>query len=366
MPNDADGTDEPARFSLKGRGAPVSPNPRFLKERRESFDDGWEDGDEELVRPATTVTAESPRTIISRNTSPDIPFNQSINPYKGCEHGCVYCYARPTHAYLDLSPGLDFETRIFSKPNAAKLLRKELADKSYRCDPIVLGANTDPYQPVERRNQITRAIIEVLVEHRHPVRIITKSALVERDIDLLSPMAKEGLVEVIVSVTSLDRTLMRRLEPRAAAPQRRLVTIERLCSARIPCGTLFAPIIPNLNDVELETVLQAVAQAGASRAGFVLLRLPLEIKEIFVQWLSEHYPLKAKHVMALLREMRGGGDYDSQFGKRMRGTGVYAKLLEQRFAAACKRLGLKRGGGMLDKTRFCVPDPAGQLKLFQS
>ena len=349
----------------KGRGATGNPDPRYLADRRESFDDGWSPQDLEVTPITTSVTDDPVRTIISRNDSPDIPFRQSINPYKGCEHGCVYCYARPSHAYLDLSPGLDFETRLFAKHNAADVLKRELAKPGYRCDSISIGANTDPYQPSERSRRITRSIIEVLAEHQHPFGIVTKSSLVERDIDVLAPLAAKNLTHVIVSVTTLDRDLARRMEPRAAAPQRRLQTVARLHQAGVPVGVLFAPIIPFLNDADMEAVLEAAATAGASFAGYVVLRLPYELTDIFKTWLETHYPLKAEHVMNRIRDMRGGKDYDSEYGSRIRGTGVYAELLKNRFAQAAKKFGLNRQRQKLDTSQFVAPNNSGQQDLFR-
>lgn len=347
----------------RGRGAQSNPDPRYGEERREAIDDGWGSTDPEPPPLRTEVSIERARRILSYNDSPDIPFDRSINPYRGCEHGCVYCYARPTHAYLDLSPGLDFESRLFAKPNAAELLKRALARPGYRCRFIALGANTDPYQPIERRFRITRALIEVLAEHRHPLAIVTKSALVERDIDLLAPMAREGLAEVYLSITTLDRTLARRMEPRAAAPQRRLETLRRLSAAGIPSGVLFAPIIPALNDAELEAVLAAAAEAGARYGGYVLLRLPHEVRDLFEQWLRAHVPLQAERIMNRVRDLRGGRENDPQFGTRMRGTGIYAELIRKRFELALKRLGLARSTRQLDCTKFRPPSP-GQLTLF--
>ncbi len=306
-------------------------------------------------RAATSVTLQRARSIISRNRSPDLPFDQSINPYLGCEHGCVYCYARPTHAYLGLSPGLDFETRIFAKTNAAELLRAELGRADHVPSLIALGANTDPYQPAERRLQITRAVLEVLAECRVPVAITTKSALVLRDLDILVPMAQRGLVRVHLSVGTLDATLARRMEPRATAPQRRIEAMRVLSDAGVPAGVFASPLIPALNDHELERVLEAAARAGASQAGYVVLRLPLEVRDLFVQWLQQHYPQRAEHVISLVRQMRDGRDYDATFGTRMRGSGVYADLLHQRFAVAARRLGLSAQRAPMDTTQFRRP-----------
>ena len=293
--------------------------------------------------PDTELIAELSKSIISRNNSPDVGFDRSINPYRGCEHGCIYCYARPSHAYLDFSPGLDFETKIVHKPNAADLLKRELARPRYECKPIALGVNTDCYQPFEKQLRSTRALLEILLEARHPVAIVTKSALVERDFDLLSEMAQMGLTHVILSITTLDEELKRRMEPRAASPRRRLATIERLTEAGIPAGVMFAPVIPALNDHELESILEASAKAGALWAGYTVLRLPNEVRPLFKDWLAEQYPLKAKHVMSRVRQIRGGKENDSSFGRRMRGQGLYADLLRQRFDHACRRHGLNGG-----------------------
>ncbi len=348
----------PAR---KGRGAVGNIEGRFETRRLRPEDYGWGAGGDEGAPPRldTTVTPEKTRTILSRNDSPDIPFDRSINPYKGCEHGCVYCFARPTHSYLGMSPGLDFETKIFSKPEAARLLREELRSPGYRCDVIALGANTDPYQPVERDLNITRAVLEVLWEHRHPVGIVTKSSLVLRDLDLLAPMARQNLAAVFLSITTLDRGLARTMEPRAAAPHRRLETIKALSDAGVPAGVLASPMIPGLNDKELESILEAAAAAGARTAGYILLRLPHEVKEIFSEWLTTHYPLKAAHVLSLVRQTHGGRLYDSEFGTRMKGDGPYADLLRRRFETASRRLGLLKRDLDLDVTQFRVPPRAG-------
>jgi DNA repair photolyase len=309
---------------------------------------------------------EAARGAIARNTSPDVPFSQSINPYRGCEHGCIYCYARPTHAYMDLSPGLDFETRIFFKKDAPALLRRELSRPSYRCQTIAIGTNTDGYQPAERQLRITRALLEVLQECRHPVSIVTKSALVERDLDLLAPMAAQNLVRVMVSVTTLDDELKRRMEPRTPSSLRRLQTIHRLADAGIPVGVLAAPMIPALNDHELEAILQAAADAGARSAAYVLLRLPHEVAPLFDEWLGQHYPLRHSHVLGLLRDMRGGAINDPAFGSRMSGSGTLAHLLRQRFERACRALELNTDEGPTpDTSQFRPPGAAsGQLGLF--
>ena len=358
----------PGAVPVRGRGATFNPGNRYRRDEREAYDDGWShpvpDAPAEDAPPrqvATTVTIQRARTIIARNDSPDIPFTQSINPYQGCEHGCIYCYARPTHAYLDLSPGLEFETKLFAKPDAAALLRAELGKPGYKCDPIALGSNTDPYQPIEREWKVTRSVLEVLAEHEHPFTIVTKSALVERDIDLIAPMAKKRMARVYLSVTTLDRALARRMEPRAAAPHRRLQALKTLADAGIPVGVMVAPLIPQLNDRDLETILEAAAANGAQSAGWVLLRLPREVAPLFREWLDVHYPLRAGHIMSLVQQMRGGRDYDSAFGTRMRGNGTLAALLEKRFAIACRRLGLNRGREHtgLDVSRFRPPKPDG-------
>jgi DNA repair photolyase len=351
------------------RGALSQIQGRFEPEARAPFDDGWTREDEPLAPLQTTIAIERARTIIARNDSPDVPFDQSINPYRGCEHGCIYCYARPSHAYLELSPGLDFETKLFAKTNAAERLRTDLAKPGYKVSPISLGANTDCYQPAERKHRITRQILEVLAECEHPLTIVTKSALVERDLDLLAPMAKKNLVKVFVSIGTLDRVLARKLEPRAASPQRRLDVLRALSSAGVPCGVMVAALIPALNDKTLEHVLEEAAKAGALEAAYVILRLPNELKPLFKEWLAAHYPERAEHVMSIVRQMRGGRENDPRFHERMRGTGNYAELIDKRFDIACRRFGLNgHGGGRetpeLDCTRFVPPSPAGQLKLF--
>ena len=346
---------------MKGRGATFNPANRFRAHARESYDDGWqpagESGDDALPPLRTVVTIQRARTIIAHNDSPDIPFTQSINPYQGCEHGCIYCYARPSHAYLDLSPGIDFETKLFAKPDAAALLRAELAKPGYRCDPIALGTNTDPYQPIERDWKVTRSVLEVLAEHEHPFTIVTKSALVERDIDIIAPMAARRMARVYVSITTLDGELARRMEPRATAPHRRLQALKTLSAAGIPVGVMVAPLVPQLNDRDLEAILEAAASSGAQAAGWVLIRLPREVAPLFRAWLDTHYPQRAAHVMSLIRQMRGGQDYDAAFGTRMRGNGEFAALLAKRFDIACRRLGLNRGREHtgLDTTRFRPP-----------
>ena len=362
----------------QGRGATFNPGNRFRRDEREAVDDGWQQAslrqetaglpqeDDDPPPPLKTVVRITPaRTIISRNDSPDIPFTQSINPYQGCEHGCVYCYARPSHAYLDLSPGLDFETKLFAKPNAAALLRSELAKPGYRCDPIALGANTDPYQPIEREWKVTRSVIEVLAECDHPLTITTKGVLIERDVDLLAPMAAKGLVRVFVSIAMLDKELARKLDPRAPAPHRRLQIVKALSDAGIPTGVNVAPVIPQLTDRDLEAILEAAAHAGARHANWIMLRLPLELAPLFREWLDAHYPLRAAHVMSIVRQIRGGKDNDSRFGVRMEGRGQFADLIDKRFTLACRRLGLNVERDLpLDTLRFRPPGNEAQLDLF--
>lgn len=349
---------------MRGRGALSNPDNRFDSTQRELIDDGWGSLDEPVAPLRTTLTVDTAKTVISYNQSPDVPFDRSINPYRGCEHGCVYCFARPTHAYLGLSPGLDFETRLFYKPDAATLLREELGKRNYQPQPIALGINTDAYQPVERQLGLTRQILEVLHETRHPVTIVTKSALIERDIDMLATMAQQNLVSVALSITTLNRDLSRTLEPRAAAPQRRLETVKKLSDAGIPVSVLIAPIIPVLNDSELESIMREVHKAGAAWCGYVLLRLPHELKELFQQWLREHHPLKAEHVMNRIRDCRGGKEYQSGFGTRMSGEGVFADLLRQRYQRAMKRLDFK-GAPTLESHHFIKPrKEQPQMQLF--
>lgn len=351
---------------VKGRGTASNRSGRFEPLAREAVDDGWSfEGAEDEEPPLRThLAVDTARTIIAANDSPDIPFDRSINPYRGCEHGCVYCFARPTHAYLGLSPGLDFETRLFYKPEAAALLERELRRPGYRPAMMALGTNTDPYQPVERRLRLTRSILEVLAAFNHPVGIVTKSALVLRDLDILAPMAAKNQATVCVSVTTLDRDLARTLEPRAATPSRRLDTIARLAAAGVPVAVLASPMIPALNDMELERILKAAADAGADRANYILVRLPLEIKDLFEEWLRTHAPHRADRVLSLIRQSRGGKLYDPTFGRRMRGTGPYAEMIATRFRAATARLDLNRRHWDLDASRF-MPPPAttGQLSL---
>jgi DNA repair photolyase len=350
--------------ALKGRGALSNPPGRFDAREITAVDDGWY-LEEEPDSVPTTLEPDKARGVITTNDSPDIPFDQSINPYRGCEHACSYCYARPSHAYMGLSPGLDFETRLFYKADAATTLESELSRPSYVCKPIMLGANTDPYQPVERRMQVTRSILEVLERSRHPVAVITKGALVLRDLDLLTSLARDNLVSVSVSVTTLDDELKRKLEPRAASPAARVRTLAALAAAGVPCGVMVAPVIPAITDHEMERILEACAAAGVRWAGYVLLRLPYEVKDLFREWLAEHYPERAAHVMSLMHEMRGGRDNDPRFGSRMRGTGPYALLLRSRFKLTCQRLKLNSTTrGSLDTTLFRPPGPAGaQLRL---
>ena len=341
---------------IKGRGAASNPEGRFESIARTREDDGWYREDEPEPRPDTIVTEERSRSIISRNDSPDIHFEQSINPYRGCEHGCIYCYARPSHSYLNLSAGIDFETRLFAKTNAAELLHRELAKPGYRCSPINIGANTDPYQPIERRYRITRSVLEVLAEYRHPCTIITKNALIERDLDLLVPMAQANLVHAFVSVTSLDNRLASTLEPRASAPHRRLRAVATLNEAGVPCGVMVAPIIPMVTDRYLEEIIERAAAVGAKGAGYTILRLPYELKDLFREWLELNVPARAEHVMSLIRQMRGGRENDPRFGSRMRGEGEFAELIRQRFALACRRHGIARGRDIvLDTSKFAPP-----------
>ncbi|HYW05213.1 MAG TPA: PA0069 family radical SAM protein [Gammaproteobacteria bacterium] len=345
----------------KGRGAASNRDSRYHLLRHESFDDGWPPGEEpEPLR--TRLERDTSRSIINRVRSPDLPFDRTINPYRGCEHGCIYCYARPSHARLGYSPGLDFESRIVCKPDAAALLREELARPGYVCRPIALGGNTDIYQPVERRLGITRSLLEVLREHCHPLTLVTKSALVLRDVDLLSEMAERALCQVMISVTTLDHGLARRMEPRAAAPARRLEVIRRLAAAGIPVGVLVAPVIPVLTDPEMESVLARAREAGASFAGYTLLRLPGEVAELFPEWLSHHRPGQAAHVMNAIRDTRGGRDSDSAFGRRMRGTGPLADAIAQRFRLAHARSRFV-SAPPLDTEAFRVPGSGSQLSL---
>ncbi|HVZ99203.1 MAG TPA: PA0069 family radical SAM protein [Caulobacterales bacterium] len=338
---------------LHGRGARTNASGRYERFAREAFDDGW--SAEEVTPLETIVTMEAAKSIIARNTSPDISFDQSINPYRGCEHGCIYCYARPNHAYVGLSPGLDFETKLFVKANAAALLEQEFSKPSYRPRTIMMGGVTDIYQPIERGYGVTRSILEVMLKWKHPVALITKSQLVLRDIELIAALAERGLAKVAISVTTLDRRIARVMEPRAAAPHRRIEAIRALSEAGVPTAVMTAPIIPALNDSEIEAILEEAAKAGAKQAGYVVLRLPLEIKDLFREWLEQHFPNRATRVMSLVRSMRGGRDYDPEWGKRQKGEGPYAKLIANRFNAACKRLGLNVERKELDHTQFARP-----------
>ena len=348
----------------KGRGAVSNAAGRFETQSAHSFDDGWTDADPAPLADDTVLTPEAARTIISRNTSPDLSFDRTVNPYRGCEHGCIYCYARPNHAYAGLSPGRDFETRIFFKPDAARLLEEEFAHPGYAPETLVLGGVTDVYQPAEKTLRITRALLEVCRATRHPVGLVTKSALVLRDLDILAPMAADGLAKVAVSITTLDPKLARTMEPRAAAPHRRLSTVRALADAGVPVTVMVAPLIPALNDPEIEAILEASAGAGAQAAGYVALRLPLEIKDLFAQWLEAHRPDAARRIMGLVRAMHGGKAYRAQFGLRQRGSGPYADLMGKRFRAAVRRYGLDRSSPKLRTDLFRRPVlPGGQFGL---
>ncbi|WP_083704813.1 PA0069 family radical SAM protein [Motiliproteus sp. MSK22-1] len=363
-------TDNTAIKIIKGRGALSNEPGRFAITKVESVPDNrtsdGADPEWELIpRVCTEVRAEKAKSIISRNNSPDLPFSQSINPYQGCEHGCIYCFARPTHAYWDLSPGLDFETRLSYKSNAVELLEEALSKPKYRCQPIALGTNTDPYQPIEKEQQVTRQLLEVLQRHRHPFSIVTKSALILRDLDILEEMARQRLCSVRISVTTLDNDLKRTLEPRTPSPKVRLKTIQELNQAGVPVGVLAAPVIPKINDHELEAILEACRDAGAKTAGYILIRLPHEVKALFEQWLMTHYPGRANHVMSLIRQSRGGKAYNARYGQRMVGSGFYAEMVAQRFRVSCSRLGLIAGeGGKLNCQLFRQPPGPGQLSLF--
>jgi DNA repair photolyase len=355
----------PVGVSVRGRGAVSNASGRFERLREEAFDDGWPPDDGAPTQVRTTLQIERARTILTRNDSPDIGFDRSINPYRGCEHGCIYCYARPAHAYMGLSPGLDFETKLFFKPDAATLLEKELSKPGYTPASVHIGGNTDPYQPAEKTHQITRSVLKVLDAFNHPFSLITKSALVVRDLDIIAPMAERGLSRVFVSVTTLDRALARVMEPRAATPERRLWTLQQLAAAGVPTGVGFAPAIPGLNDHELVAVRARAAGAGATAASYVALRLPLEIKDLFREWLETARPDRAGRVMSLVRQMRGGLDYDAQWGSRMRGQGPIAELMRRRFDTACKRYGLNRPRPSLRLDLFRPPPkPASQMELF--
>ena len=348
----------------RGRGTLSNASGRYEPIARIAFDDGWQSL-EELPPFQTTVSIDSTRKVITRNESPDISFDRSINPYRGCEHGCVYCFARPTHAYLGLSPGLDFETKLFVKPDAPHLLERELSAPNYEPRTIAIGTNTDPYQPIERKHQVMRGILEVLEKAGHPVGIVTKSALILRDLDILARLAERNLVKVALSVTTLDPKLARTMEPRAATPARRLEALRQLSAAGVPTSVMVAPIIPAINDAEIERILDAAALAGVKGAGYVLLRLPLEVRDLFVEWLNANFPDRASHVMKLIRDMRGGKDYDSTWGKRQTGSGPYAWMIGRRFEAACEKFGLNRHKVALTTEHFRPPRAhAEQLSLF--
>jgi DNA repair photolyase len=352
------------RDRRRGRGAHSNASGRYEPLARIAFDDGWEKL-EDLPPFKTSVTADATRKIITRNDSPDISFDRSINPYRGCEHGCVYCFARPTHAFLGLSPGLDFESKLFMKPNAPELLERELSAPGYTPKVIAIGTNTDPYQPIERRYQIMRRILEVLDRAGHPVGIVTKSALVLRDLDILARMAKRDLVKVAISVTTLDAKLARTMEPRASTPPRRLEALRQLVKAGVPTSTMVAPVIPALNDAEIERILEAVAETGVRHAGYVLLRLPLEVRDLFREWLMANFPDRYRHVFKLIRDMRGGKDYDSTFGSRMTGKGPIAWMIGRRFEVACERLGFNATSVKTTTEHFRRPQAASeQLSLF--
>ncbi len=353
-----------AAIKSPGRGATSNEAGRFERFTTELTEDGW-DLPDELPPLRTEVREEMARNLITYNKSPDLPFDRSINPYRGCEHGCVYCFARPTHAYLGLSPGLDFETHLVARPNAAELLRRELSARSYKVATIALGTNTDPYQPIEKNRKITRSCLKVLRDFQHPVGIVTKGALIERDLDILAPMARNGLVRVGISLTTLDRDLSRRMEPRAPSPQRRLGMIRNLTEAGVPVRVMTSPVIPGLTDHELENLLEAGKQAGADAASWIMLRLPREVSALWREWLIEHQPGRAEKVMARLREMHGGREYDPRWGHRMRGEGTYAEMIAQRFKAAVKRLGLSTDMPPLNCAAFAPPpQPGDQLALF--
>jgi len=350
---------------IKGRGSPINIEGRFEEWNREASDDGWfQDPPEEPLRLKTTVHLEFAKSVVTRHNSPDLGFSQTLNPYRGCAHGCSFCYARPSHAYLGLSPGLDFETRLSAKVNAAEKLREELARPGYKCDTLVIGVNTDAYQPIERHYKITRSILEVAAECHQPVGLITKSALIERDLDILAQMAKKNLVAVTLTVTTLDHAISMKMEPRTSAPARRLLAIKRLSEAGIPVNVNVAPVIPFLTDSELESILEACAAHGAVSAAYTLIRLPWEVRPIFKEWLEKHFPLKAEHVMSRIRDMREGRENDPEFGSRMVGKGTLAELLQQRFRKAVKRYGLDREIHDLDCSLFVPPSRHGQGSLF--
>ncbi len=350
---------------VKGRGATINIEGRFEIWNREASDDGWfQDPGEGPARVKTVISIEHAKSVISRHDSPDVGFSQSINPYRGCAHGCTFCFARPSHAYLGLSPGLDFETRLFAKVNAVEKLREELAKPGYKCEPLTIGVNTDAYQPIERQYKITRSILELASHTNHPVSLITKSALIERDLDLLAPMARKNLVSVTLSITTLDSKITMKMEPRTSAPARRLEAVRRLSEAGIPVNVNVAPVIPFLTDSELKSILEASAKAGAVSAGYVLIRLPWEVRPIFKEWLEKNFPLKAEHVMSRIRDMRDGRENDPNFGSRMVGKGTLAELLSQRFRKAVTRFGLDRDFRELDCSLFVPPSLNGQKTLF--
>jgi len=348
----------------RGRGAQSNASGRYEPTARITFDDGWQNI-EELPPFKTTVSIDATKRIITKNDSPDISFDRSINPYRGCEHGCIYCFARPTHAYLGMSPGLDFESKLFAKPEAPKLLERELSDPKYSARTIAIGTNTDPYQPIEKQYQIMRRILEVLERFGHPVGIVTKSAMVLRDLDILERMARRNLVKVALSVTTLDPKLARIMEPRASTPPRRLEALGKLAQAGVPTSVMVAPVIPAINDAEIERILDAASALGVQSAGYVVLRLPLEVRDLFREWLIANFPDRYRHVFKLIRDMRGGKDYDSEFGKRQTGTGPIAWMIGRRFEAACEKFNLNRTRTKLTTEHFCPPRrPATQLDLF--
>lgn len=358
-------SDKTGDKRVRGRGATYSPDARFMSESRAIEFDDWSDHREDENTLKTTVTIEHPKSILSKNTSPDLPFDRSINPYRGCEHGCIYCYARPTHAYMDLSPGLDFESKLFAKPNAAELLRKTLSNPRYKCQPIAFGTNTDPYQPIEKQYGITRELLLVLAKTKHPFTITTKSDLVLRDLDILTALAKENLTCVSISLTTLDNRLSRLMEPRASAPHKRLAAIKALSDAGIRVIVQMAPVIPAINDMEIETLLKSARAHGASQATHIPIRLPLEVSDLFQDWLAQHFPDRASKVMKLIRSLRGGKDYDSRFGERMRGSGPYAELIRNRFTKAARDLGFKGRTYELATDLFQHPQkPSNQYSLF--
>jgi DNA repair photolyase len=352
------------RKAFKGRGALLNPGGRFERRNIEEVHDGWY-VEEQPDTIATTVEPDRARSIITTNSSPDIPFEQSINPYRGCEHGCLYCYARPSHAYMGLSAGIDFETKLFYKADAGKLLEAELARPGYVCKPITIGANTDPYQPIERQMLVTRSVLEVLARTRHPVSIISKSAMVLRDLDILTDMARDNLVSVAISITTLNVETKRSLEPRTASPLARLRAVRELNAAGVPTGVMVAPVIPAITDHEMEAILERAAEAGARWVGYVVVRLPYEIKDLFRDWLAEHFPDRAAHVMSLIQDMRGGHDNDPRFGTRMRGTGPIAELLRSRFKLACKRLNLNSGSREIPERTHLFRPPVVEGGQFQ-